>query len=109
MTVPQTDDPLTDDEKRVLKTAAYGAVLLVSKADPGFFSMSSSHSCVTAAMFGSCSRAFFSSQSIVTISPLAAWRPRIRRLRPLYAFDGKGGWGSSRRPNRTPKPLHRGT
>src|SRR5919107_676904 len=37
--------------------------------------MSSSHSCVTAAMFGSCSRAFFSSQSIVTISPSAARRP----------------------------------
>jgi hypothetical protein len=39
MTVPQTDDPLTDDEKSVLKTAAYGAVLLVSKAESGFFSM----------------------------------------------------------------------
>src|SRR5688572_6993549 len=38
--------------------------------------MSSSHSCVTAAMFGSCSRAFFSSQSIVTISPSAARRPK---------------------------------
>ena len=31
--------PLTDDEKSVLKTAAFGAVYLVSNADPGFFSM----------------------------------------------------------------------
>jgi hypothetical protein len=39
MTVPHTHDPLTDDEKQVLKTAAYGAVLMVSNADPGFFAM----------------------------------------------------------------------
>src|SRR6478736_1831091 len=43
--------------------------------EPGFFSISSSQSWVTFAIFGSCSRAFFSSQSIVTITPLAARRP----------------------------------
>ena len=32
-------EPLTDDEKLTLKTAAFGAVFLVSNADPGFFSM----------------------------------------------------------------------
>jgi hypothetical protein len=31
-------DPLTDEEKQTLKTAAFGAVFLVSNADPGFFS-----------------------------------------------------------------------
>lgn len=31
--------PLTDEERRVLKTAAYGAVFMVSSAEPGFFSM----------------------------------------------------------------------
>jgi hypothetical protein len=38
MTVPSTQ-PLTDEEKQVLKTGAFGAVYLVSNADPGFFSM----------------------------------------------------------------------
>lgn len=32
-------EPLTTDEKMTLKTAAYGAVSLVSNADPGVFSM----------------------------------------------------------------------
>ncbi|HEU5108189.1 MAG TPA: hypothetical protein VFT95_06490 [Micromonosporaceae bacterium] len=32
-------DRLTEDEKQVLKTGAFGAVYLVSHADPGFFSM----------------------------------------------------------------------
>lgn len=32
-------DTLTDDEKQTLKTAAFGAIFLVSNADPGFFSM----------------------------------------------------------------------
>jgi hypothetical protein len=31
--------PLTDEEKQTLKTGAFGAVYLVSHADPGFFSM----------------------------------------------------------------------
>jgi hypothetical protein len=31
--------PLTDEEKQVLKTGAFGAVYLVSNADPGFFAM----------------------------------------------------------------------
>jgi hypothetical protein len=32
-------EPLTDDEIMVLKTAAFGAVYLVSDADPGVFSL----------------------------------------------------------------------
>jgi len=32
-------DLLTDEERQVLKTGAFGAVYLVSHADPGFFSM----------------------------------------------------------------------
>jgi hypothetical protein len=31
--------PLSQEEMRVLKTAAFGAVFLVSNADPGFFAM----------------------------------------------------------------------
>jgi hypothetical protein len=31
--------PLTDEERMTLKTAAFGAVFLVSNADPGVFSM----------------------------------------------------------------------
>lgn len=36
-----TDDesPLTDDERMALKTAAFGAVYLVSRSDPGVISM----------------------------------------------------------------------
>jgi hypothetical protein len=30
-------EPLTEDEKQTLKAAAFGAVYLVSNADPGFF------------------------------------------------------------------------
>jgi hypothetical protein len=30
-------EPLTEDERQTLKTAAFGAVYLVSNADPGFF------------------------------------------------------------------------
>jgi hypothetical protein len=33
------DQPLTDEEKATLKMAAFGAVLLVSNADPGLLSM----------------------------------------------------------------------
>jgi hypothetical protein len=32
-------EPLTDDEKQTLKTAAFGAVYLVANADPGFFNV----------------------------------------------------------------------
>jgi hypothetical protein len=32
-------EPLTDEEKMTLKTGAFGAVFLVSNADPGFFAM----------------------------------------------------------------------
>jgi len=32
-------EPLTEDEKYTLKTAAFGAVYLVSNADPGFFNV----------------------------------------------------------------------
>lgn len=31
--------PLTNEEKKVLKTGAFGAVYLVSSAEPGFFAM----------------------------------------------------------------------
>jgi hypothetical protein len=33
------DDPLTDEERSTLKTAAFGAVFLISNADPGLLSM----------------------------------------------------------------------
>jgi hypothetical protein len=36
---PEPPEPLTDEEKQILKTGAFGAVYLVSHADPGFFSM----------------------------------------------------------------------
>jgi hypothetical protein len=32
-------EPLTEDEKQTLKAAAFGAVYLVSNADPGFFNV----------------------------------------------------------------------
>jgi hypothetical protein len=32
-------DPLTDDEKKTLKDAGFGAVALVANADPGFFEL----------------------------------------------------------------------
>lgn len=35
MTDSRTDQPLTDDEKQTLRDAAYGAVFLVTNADPG--------------------------------------------------------------------------
>ncbi len=50
---PQTGDPLSEDEKRVLKTAAFGAVLMVSKAEPGFFSMIRESFAASGALAGS--------------------------------------------------------
>jgi len=50
---PLADEPLTDDDKRELKTAAYGAVLMVAKADPGFFSMIKESFAASGAMAGS--------------------------------------------------------
>jgi hypothetical protein len=45
--------PLTDAEKRVLKTGAFGAVYLVSNADPGFFSMLRESFAASGALAGS--------------------------------------------------------
>jgi hypothetical protein len=46
-------DTLTDDEKRTLKTAAFGAVFLVANADPGFFSMLRESFAASGALAGS--------------------------------------------------------
>jgi hypothetical protein len=46
-------DTLTDDEKRTLKTAAFGAVFMVSNADPGFFSMLRESFAASGALAGS--------------------------------------------------------
>lgn len=45
--------PLTDEEKQVLKTGAFGAVYLVSNADPGFFSMLKESMAASGALAGS--------------------------------------------------------
>lgn len=45
--------PLTDEEKKVLKTGAFGAVYLVSNADPGFFSMLKESFAASGALAGS--------------------------------------------------------
>jgi hypothetical protein len=45
--------PLTDEEKQVLKTGAFGAVYLVSHADPGFFSMLRESMAASGALAGS--------------------------------------------------------
>lgn len=49
----QPPQPLTDDEKKTLKNAAYGAVLLVSNADPGFFAMFKESVAASKALAGS--------------------------------------------------------
>jgi hypothetical protein len=45
-------EPLTEDEKQTLKTAAFGAVYLVSNADPGFFSTLRESFAASAALAG---------------------------------------------------------
>jgi hypothetical protein len=45
--------PLTDDEKMTLKRAAYGAVFLVSHADPGFLAMFKESFAASKALAGS--------------------------------------------------------
>ena len=45
--------PLTDHEKKTLKNAAYGAVFLVSNADPGFLAMFKESFAASKALAGS--------------------------------------------------------
>lgn len=45
--------PLTDDEKTTLKNAAYGAILLVSDADPGLLAMVKESVAASRALAGS--------------------------------------------------------
>jgi hypothetical protein len=46
-------EPLTEEDKQTLKTAAFGAVFLVSNADPGFFSMLRESFAASGALAGS--------------------------------------------------------
>jgi hypothetical protein len=81
-------EPLTEDEKQTLKTAAFGAVYLVSNADPGFFNALRESFAASAAIAGTAGLV----REALTAGPL----PRLPKAPPAHtAGVGAGQSGTA--------------
>jgi hypothetical protein len=76
-------EPLTEDEKQTLKAAAFGAVYLVSNADPGFFNVLRESFAASAALAGASGLV----KEVLTGGPL----PKLPKSPPADSAGGGAG------------------